>query len=271
MIRHLRTIALLASAALPALCVPTAIGAAPPPSMKKPAPKPMQHPTPRPMRQIPFMMTFPGATFPTNVLMLGAPPTTPFGINVFNRALSPYSAYASNPYSAQYGAYPMMMPAYYPMMGGYGSGAGGYGSGTNNSNPYTTDTDSYAIKKRQKSATDETGSLQSILGLPGEKGRLSWPLGLRILAPAPEAEALRQQIDGLIQSLAYQAGSGQVQSGTVDAATGATRDLRRLLRRGEGSAAIAEYTSQEAERFLSRLDSAIRSAGAVSSAGKNGY
>jgi hypothetical protein len=270
MIRYLRTIALLASAALPVLCVPTAIDGAPPPSMNKPAPKPMQHPNPRQMRQIPFMMMFPGASFPTNVLMLGAPPTTPFSVNLFNRALSPYSAYASNPYSAQYGAYPMMMPAYSPMMGSYGSGAGGYGSGTNNSNPYSTDTDGYADRKRQKAAA-ETGSLQSILGLPGEKGRLSWPLGLRILAPAPEAEALRQQIDGLIQSLAYQAGSGQVQSGTVDAATGATRDLRRLLRRGEGSAAIAEYTYQEADRFLGRLDSAIRSAGAVSSAGKNGY
>jgi len=55
------------------------------------------------------------------------------------------------------------------------------------------------------------------------------------------------------------------------ATKGAVRDLRRLLHRGEGSAAIAEYTYQEANRFLGRLDTAIHSAGAVNLAGKNGY
>jgi hypothetical protein len=228
----------------------------------------------------PFVM--PGTGVPFNVLHAGPLP--------FNAGLSPFSVYAPNPYPAMMNPYtPANVPtnanpaaaiysaaygqgmmaassayAYQPGMG-YGSG---YGSG--NSNPYTpgsggaTDTSmqkyDYKTWKAMRSATPQ---LLDTLGLPTAKGQLSWPLGLRMMAPAPEAEDLRQQINGLVQTLAYQVASGQVQSGTVEAATHATSELRRLWRKGQGSAAIAEQTARDANRFLDRLNTAIQSAASV--------
>jgi hypothetical protein len=174
--------------------------------------------------------------------------------------------YAMPAYSMPMSAYSMPMPAY-PMSG--------YGGGSSYSNPYAPASTaaydgednrassayagSYANTKQQHSPSVPMNSLD-LMGVPSENGKLTWPLGLRILAPAPQAKILREQIEGLVRSLAFQAAGGQVQSSTIDAAIQAASDLRGLLRRREGSAAIAEHTYRDAERFLKQLEVGIRAA-----------
>jgi hypothetical protein len=87
---------------------------------------------------------------------------------------------------------------------------------------------------------------------------VSWPLGLRILAPAPESERLRRQVDGLVRLTAVQVVYGQVNPNTLDAAIRATTQLRTLLRQS-GRDAMAEHTFHEAGQFLDRLHTNLRS------------
>jgi hypothetical protein len=86
---------------------------------------------------------------------------------------------------------------------------------------------------------------------------LRWPLGLRVLAPAAKAEALRRQVDTLVQQSATQFAGGKLSPGTVELAIDATAQLRKLLHQRNGSAAIAEQTVRDADGFLNRVDTAL--------------
>jgi hypothetical protein len=91
-----------------------------------------------------------------------------------------------------------------------------------------------------------------LFGLPAENGRVQWPLGLRILQPAEETKALREQLELVLYSVATQAAEGQVNRTFVDFGLQAVRDLRQLLRPREGIMVAFTYT--EAMRFLDRAE-----------------
>jgi hypothetical protein len=185
---------------------------------------------------------------------------------------NPYSGYPSNPYIG-----PRTAPAStgasaangYGAAGGssgggagYGSGSGGsasgdYGSATGSANPYLSpgslgSTSSYGAT----SASYLGGSLDG-LGLPTEGGRLNWPLGLRMLAPATKAQALRQQLEGLLRTTASQSAYRTAQPATLAEATRVSAELRILLRQS-GSVAMADHTLREARHFLDLVDTALR-------------
>jgi hypothetical protein len=146
--------------------------------------------------------------------------------------------------------------------GGYGGGSGsgsggggssygsGYGSGYGGSGELTAPTSGNDTASAEVSPLD-------LFGIPREGNRMSWPLGLRILPPAVQAEALRKQLEVLVRLAAMQVGGGgEVNAGTLEAATEATAQLRDLLRKG-GSAAMAEQTYRDARQFLDRVDTAL--------------
>ena len=101
-------------------------------------------------------------------------------------------------------------------------------------------------------------------GVPNDKGQLRWPIGLAILA-APGADELCEQIDGLFEELARQAGGGAVTPALAEEVRPAVKDLRRLLFKEKAERfgmTLAVY--QESERFLNKLDRAgqlLRSGG----------
>ena len=135
-----------------------------------------------------------------------------------------------------------------PTSGGYGSSSGGYGSSSPQSYPYAIPA-STAVQ-------DASSPLINALGLPVAGGRMSWPLGLRVLTPATKAEALRRQLDGIIQ-LAASSNNGQLTPGAFELATDAAAQLRSMLRQKQGSAAMAESTYRDATDFLDRLEVAL--------------
>lgn len=101
--------------------------------------------------------------------------------------------------------------------------------------------------------TGETAPIASatLFGLPAEKGRLQWPLGLRIL-PTNESKALREQLELVLYFVATQAAEGKVNRVFIDFGLEAVRDLRRLLRPRESTMHDLTYT--EAMRFLDRAE-----------------
>jgi hypothetical protein len=92
----------------------------------------------------------------------------------------------------------------------------------------------------------------TLFGLPSENGRVQWPLGLRVLAPADETKALREQLEVVLYFVATQAAAGQVNRSFVNFGLQAVRELRRLLRPRAGT--IATFTYTEAMRFLDRAE-----------------
>jgi hypothetical protein len=187
--------------------------------------------------------------------------------NPFAYGSFPAAGYAANGYGAN--------PANYASGGGYGGGAygmgygmaaygagygGGYGSDYSPTTASSTKPVSTYTRSTDSSSTDQSSVSRSVLdalGVPTENGQLQWPLGLRVLAPATKAEALRHQVDMLVKQAAAQFASGKASPATVEAAMNATGQLRDLMRHGGGSAAIAEQTRRDAADFLNRLDTAL--------------
>jgi hypothetical protein len=91
----------------------------------------------------------------------------------------------------------------------------------------------------------------TLFGLPGENGRLQWPLGLRIL-PTDETKTLREQLELVLYFVATQAAEGKVNRVFIDFGLDAVRDLRRLLRPRESTMHAVTYA--EAMRFLDRAE-----------------
>jgi hypothetical protein len=156
----------------------------------------------------------------------------------------------SNPYATSgQGGYPMMGYS----GGGYSGGGYPMNYGGNQSSTSAQQTNPYAYVAPTTSTDESAGTILDALGVPTKNGHLSWPLGLRIVAPAPTAAALRQQIDGILQLAATQP-SGKLSAGDVELATSAAEQLRGLLKKNSGSVAMAESTYRDANRFLDRLE-----------------
>jgi hypothetical protein len=136
--------------------------------------------------------------------------------------------------------------------GGTSSGyGGGYGQASPPADPY-----SYANATPWSSAPGRQPA-DPIFDAEGERGEddgLHWPLGLRILPPGPRAQALRRQVEALLQSNAASSADGRISAGAVELATDATEQLRDLLRRKQGSGVMAERTYRDAMDYLDRLE-----------------
>jgi hypothetical protein len=111
----------------------------------------------------------------------------------------------------------------------------------------------YVTSQPQESTEpQQIGEALNSLGLPNQAGRLYWPLGLRVLAPGPEVQQIRLQIDGLL----VQAAAGGSDAASLKTLNQAVARLRYHLA-AKGSV-MARTTYLEALRFLDRLDEAVR-------------
>jgi hypothetical protein len=90
------------------------------------------------------------------------------------------------------------------------------------------------------------------LGLTNTDGRISWPLGLRVLPPGPDVQKVRQNLDVLLA----QAASGTGDARTLDQISDGVVYLRALL--ADKGQMLARNTVLEAQRFLDRLDQAVK-------------
>jgi hypothetical protein len=152
--------------------------------------------------------------------------------------------------------------------GGTSQPSGGYGGGYPASNHYADPFQSYtsgaagyapptsSLNPQQTSAAMDIGTLLTALGVPNDRGRVSWPVGLQVLSPATENQELLQQFEALLQVAAGQAASGPVSPHTVEAATRSLNRLRVMLRDKKGSMFAANY--KEAERFLDKLQDNLK-------------
>jgi hypothetical protein len=96
-------------------------------------------------------------------------------------------------------------------------------------------------------------------GQPSPSVQLSWPLGLRILPPAPETQALRDEIDGLLQTAAAQkAKDGRVNPRVVQELNAAVGKLEGLLRKDDERRNLPLEVHNEAARFLKQLKDALK-------------
>jgi hypothetical protein len=165
--------------------------------------------------------------------------TSPYAMNPYTMGSYVMSPYLSgNPYTYGHSYAPGPSPTT-PGTSGAGAGYGGQG---------------YGEAGHGQPGTGQTAPIAAatLFGLPAENGRVQWPLGLRILQPAEETKALREQLELVLYSVATQAAEGRANRTFVDLGLQAVRDLRQLLRPREGTMVAFTYT--EATRFLDRTE-----------------
>ena len=93
-------------------------------------------------------------------------------------------------------------------------------------------------------------------GVPLGGGRLAWPLGLRLL-PAPDAIALRDRVEALLQVEADQAADGPVDAGVYLNLASALDELSNLLDRDrEQRFSLPAHAYETAEKFLAEIRAA---------------
>jgi hypothetical protein len=141
-----------------------------------------------------------------------------------------------------------------PSSSGGGGGSGGYPGGSSSpyDSPYAQSGMGGASPYGVQTAKTSSMDLLDAMGVPQADGRLSWPLGLRILPPAPKATALRNQIDALLGMAARQSAEGRVSPNLFREAGNAVNELHGLLRTRKDAIA-ASSTYNEADRFLDKL------------------
>jgi hypothetical protein len=163
----------------------------------------------------------------------------------------PYYGYRYYPYYDGYAAY----LSYY---GGYGSSEPSYGAFYTSS---FVDYGSALNAPARRALTAEEMDVRALLaasGVPADEDRPVWPLALRLL-PGREAEALRGQIDGLLQVAATQAARGRPNPAVVEELAQTTDHLRKLLHRHrQERPGLTQPAYQEGERFLDKLGDAPR-------------
>jgi hypothetical protein len=157
--------------------------------------------------------------------------------------------------------------AYANPTGGYGSGAMMYGAGSSMpsySSGYGDSSQGYAgsgaagypdqgIPTASMQTTTLTpASILSAMGVPNEGGQITWPFELRVMGPT-EVTGLRTQLEGLLQLVAMQAGSGQVNPRAVDAARQAVNRLDALLLQDKKRGGLGMTSFEDSERFLRQL------------------
>jgi hypothetical protein len=203
------------------------------------------------------------------------------GLNgAYHQGASPAGSYGSGGYGGGYGR----------GGGSGGGGSGGYGSGGysdpssssygspyessygnpyvslygnpyeswNYVNPYAEFSAGGSVSYyRPRTAETEAINVLDAMGVPNADGRPSWPLGLRVLAPAQKTTTLRTQIDALLALAARQSAQGGVSPALVQEADNAVNDLHHLLRKKK-DAFETRFTYNEADRFLDQLAKGVK-------------
>jgi hypothetical protein len=219
------------------------------------------------------MANAPASRFPVNQMQMPfrAPMTggvatsaTPFAMNA-NTGLSAFSM-------AGRGNMPFYSGAYTNSAAGYGSGSMMYGAGSSMPS-YSSGSESspqgYAasgaagnLDQGMPTASIQTtrlatANILSAMGVSNEGGRISWPFELRVMGPS-EVTGLRTNLEGLLQLLATQAASGQVNPQVVDAARQAVNRLDTLLLQDKERGGFGMTSFEDSERFLRQLRDGLK-------------
>ena len=164
-----------------------------------------------------------------------------------------------------YGAYNFYRPHYHvyrPSYGGYPS-YGFYAGGYDPYDIYNPDNPSFWAfhnppKPPLTAEEKDVRALMAASGVPTDEGQPVWPVALRAL-PGQEAEALRGQIDALLQAAATQAARGRPNPDIVQELAQATDRLRKLLlQHREERGGFAQTSYEDAGRFLDKVRGAGR-------------
>jgi hypothetical protein len=135
---------------------------------------------------------------------------------------------------------------------GYGNGYQNYAGGAD----AVTASGTATLYSQQASEATGLTTMLAAIGVPNDRGRVNWPVGLQVLTPTRENSELLQQIEGLVQVAASQHLTGQVNPRIVEETTRALGKLRSMLRNRKERMFSANY--KEANRFLDKLDSNLR-------------
>ena len=190
---------------------------------------------------------------PTN---MGPAPNTPAMMPGMPASPRTPGTQPMTPFAAPMGMTGSVMPQM-----GYGmSGAGTYGNASGYANGYDSGTGAvagspgYTVESQPSPEEKRMSRLLTASGVPNDKGRLRWPVGLRVLA-APGADELRDQLDAIFQEAAYQAANGPVNAALAFEARQAVAKFRRLLLKDKTERfGLAQGVYDEAERFLAKLE-----------------
>jgi len=141
-----------------------------------------------------------------------------------------------------------------------GTAGGGYGgTGGHGGDPYAGDygkkSDTAPVAKREPTK-DPAGKLLSALGVPNDDGKLTWPLGLRVLLPQSKCEEYQDRIETLLQTAAEQQQNGRVNANLLDEAAGAVEGLQGMLKTRQSNMMPETYGA--AEQYLGKLRHAIK-------------
>jgi hypothetical protein len=94
---------------------------------------------------------------------------------------------------------------------------------------------------------------KGLAGLFSGEGTLDWPLGLRILPPVEETEALRQEVETFLRAALKGLGSGKAPASALNEARRDIARLQRLLARRADQLPVSDHAVTEARRYLRRL------------------
>jgi hypothetical protein len=98
------------------------------------------------------------------------------------------------------------------------------------------------------------GTRKGLAGLFDGDGALDWPLGLRILPPAEETAALRQEVETFLRAALKGLGSGNAPASALKEARRDIARLQGLLHRYADRLPGSRHTVREARRYLRRLE-----------------
>jgi hypothetical protein len=136
------------------------------------------------------------------------------------------------------------------------SGSAGYGA-----SGYSPD---YAnrenVPEEASIAKDDKHDIQVILtasGVPTEGKKIEWPVGLRIV-DTEDRGGLRRQLDSLLEVVARQAGTGEIQPRLVKEANRTIDRLDGELHHYEDRGSIPAAVAGESEQFLKKLKHALK-------------
>jgi hypothetical protein len=138
-----------------------------------------------------------------------------------------------------------------PMFGmGYGGmGMNSYGGGGNGSG-YSMQPPPPPPRSMQSYAPLQQGGVSAPSG-----ELLNWPVGLRVIGPSQETQALRQEIDYEVRLTLEQAARGPVDTNLLAQTHRAVGQMRRLLEDSEWK--LSRGIVLDARQFLDRLAEAL--------------
>jgi hypothetical protein len=155
-----------------------------------------------------------------------------------------------NPYAGH-----MMMLSGYSYGGGGSYGGGNQGPSYGYANLYLPSGVSLAPYGQPETAASGAAAILENFGVLTQDGKPAWPLGLRILAPASEARALRRRVNALLENASAQAGGAAGQGAACEAGRAVALLRALLIDQQDG---MAEATFDQAARFLKKLQGALK-------------